>query len=82
MQDEDMRSPAEQEREIDAAIMGLMLDERFDLWAIVEVEREIGDAVAVRDSLRRLRGAGLIHRLELGFVMATRAARLADELPL
>lgn len=62
--------------------MGLLLDPRFHIWAITEVQREIGDEVAVRDSLSRLRGAGLIHELfYMGFVWPTRAARVADELP-
>jgi hypothetical protein len=74
--------PSYSPEQIDAAIMGLLLDERFHLWAIVEVEREIGDRVETRDSLSRLRGAGLIYELDLGFVFATRAARLGCELPL
>lgn len=81
MHDEDMGSVAEQDNEIDAAVLALLLDERFDVWATVEVEREIGDAVATKDSLARLRGAGLIYELSHGFVMASRAARAADRLP-
>ena len=82
MHDEDMRSPAEQDRDMDAAVMGLLLDPRFHIWKISEVQKEIGDEVAVRDSLNRLRGAGLVHELfYLGFVMPTRAALAADELP-
>jgi hypothetical protein len=77
MQEQRSSSP----EEIDGAIMGLLLDDRFDLWAVVEIEREIGDALAVRDSLRRLRGAGLAHEIGFGgFVTASRAARVADEL--
>lgn len=82
MQNEDMRSPVEQDQAMDAAVMGLLLDPRFHLWAVVEVERQIGDAVAARDSLNRLRAAGLVHEIHLGeFVMPTRAALAADELP-
>ncbi len=66
--------------QIDAAIMGMLLDDRFDIWAIVEVEREIGDSLAVKDGIRRLRGAGLIHELDMGFVTPTRAARRASEM--
>ena len=78
MQKERNRSP----EQVAAAIMSLLLDAPFDLSAIVEIEREIGDPVAVRDGLNRLRGAGLIYELEnMMFVMATRAARLAAELP-
>jgi hypothetical protein len=66
--------------QIDAAIMGLLLDDCFDLWAVSEVEREIGNALDVRDGIRRLRGAGLIHELDMGFVTPTRAARRASEM--
>jgi hypothetical protein len=65
---------------VDSAIVGLLLDSRFDLWSIAEIEREIGNPVIVRDSLNRLRGAGLIHEIDMAFVAATRAARLAAEL--
>jgi hypothetical protein len=65
MQGEDMRSPVEQDQAMDAAVMGLLLDPRFHLWKISEVQREIGDEVAVRDSLNRLRGAGLVHETAL-----------------
>jgi hypothetical protein len=68
--------------QIDSAIMGLLLDARFDLWAVVEIEREIGDPVAVKDSLARLRGGGLVYEIASDFVTATRAARLAEELRL
>lgn len=82
MRVEDMRSPIEEERAMDAAVMGLLLDERFHVWAVVEVERQIGDAIAARDSLSRLRCAGLVHEIHMGeFVMPTRAALAADELP-
>ncbi len=75
MRDEDMRSPWSRIGRY-AAVMGLLLEERFDLWAVAEVEREIGNAVAVRDSLRSLHGAGLIHEIDMGgFVMPSRAAR-------
>jgi hypothetical protein len=77
MQEQRSSSP----EEIDGAIMGLLLDDRFDLWAIAEIEREIGDPVATGDSLRRLRGAGLVHEIGSGgFVTASRAARVADDL--
>lgn len=61
--------------QVDAAIMGLLLDDRFGLWAVSEVEREIGSATMVADSLRRLRGVGLVHMVEEEFVKPTRAAR-------
>jgi len=81
MHDEDRRSRLD-DRDMDAAVMGLLLDPQFHIWKVSEVEKEIGDPVAVRDSLSRLRGAGLIHELfSMGFVWPTRAARAADELP-
>jgi hypothetical protein len=67
--------------QVDAAVMGMLLDDRFDIWAVAEIEREIGDSIATRDSLRRLRGTGLVHELANGFVMASRAARAAEDLP-
>jgi hypothetical protein len=76
-----MGSPAEQDTQVDDAVMGLLLSTP-GLWAVVEVEREIGDRAAAADSLVRLVGGGLAHRLDGGFVFASRAARLARELPL
>ncbi len=73
MQDKGISSVEEQEREIDYAVMGLLLHHHHGLWAVEEVEREIGDRIEAQDSLARLHGVGLIHRLE-GFVFATRAA--------
>lgn len=69
----DQRSPvAEGEDRVDVAVLGLLLgDDR--LWSVEEVGREIGDPVEVADSLARLYGAGLVHRLE-DFAFATRAA--------
>lgn len=43
-------------------------------WAVEELVREIGDRIAVADALARLVGAGLLHRLDAGFVFASRAA--------
>lgn len=62
----------------DAAVLGLMLprdDQRP--WSKDEIDRVIGEDTA--DSLNRLYGAGLIHRLN-GFVWATRAAIMAEEI--
>jgi len=64
------------ERGIDAAILRCLLDERFDLWAVAALERKFGERAAVRASLARLRRRGLVHEAGLGFVTATKAARL------
>ena len=76
----DQRSPVtEDEAKVDVAVLGLLL-ETDRLWSVEEVRRESGDPVETEDSLARLYGGGLIHRLE-GFVFAARpalqAARLA-----
>jgi hypothetical protein len=65
----------------DHAILTLLLHERSPgPWAIDELVREIGDRIAVEDAIARLYGAGLIHRLDPGFVFPTRAALRADQL--
>ncbi|HEX4436981.1 MAG TPA: hypothetical protein VH061_09310 [Solirubrobacteraceae bacterium] len=67
---------AEREGQTDSAILGLlMLETSHRPWAIEEIAREMRRDVT--DSLNRLYGAGLIHRLD-GFVWATRAAVMAD----
>ena len=80
MQSEDMRSPEQEDRDMDAAVMTLLLDDRFDVWAISEVERAIGNRVAVNDSLSRLQAGGLVNRLERGFVKPSRAALYCSRL--
>lgn len=68
---------AEREGAIDCAILGMLVNSDLRLWARDEIEREMGRDVT--DSLNRLYGGGLIHRLE-GFAWATRAALMADEI--
>jgi hypothetical protein len=79
MQDERSSVEADETRN-DAAVLGLLLAEP-GLWSVEEVVRAIGDELAVTDSLARLHGGGLVHRIS-GFVFATRAAvesaRVAD----
>lgn len=68
--------PAERERHIDATSLGMLLgqdDQRP--WSVDEIEREIGKETA--DSLNRLYGGSLIHRLDR-FVWASRAALMAE----
>lgn len=67
--------PAEQEADSDRDVLYLLTaDDAQRPWSSDEVAREIGDRAAAVDSLDRLYGAGLIHRLGEGFVFATRAA--------
>jgi hypothetical protein len=68
--------------QVDAAVMALLLDARFDLWAVSEVEREIGSAAAAHDSVTRLQASGLVHVIEETFVRPTRAALYMDRLEL
>jgi hypothetical protein len=82
MHDHRTLTPAEEDARSDSAVLGLMLgqdDQRP--WSRDEIAREIGSEMNATDSLNRLYGAGLIHRLE-GFVWATRAAIKADEISL
>jgi hypothetical protein len=62
----------------DRAVLGILLDRDAQRpWSESEIEREIGSSTA--DCLNMLHGAGLIHRL-CGFVWATRAALVSDEI--
>ena len=78
MHDQTTLSPAERQGQLDSAILGLlMLETSHRPWSVDEIAREIGKDPT--DSLNRLYGGGLIHRLD-GFVWATRAAAMADEI--
>lgn len=80
MQHQRTLSPAEADGQIDAATLSLLTGPRVQRpWSVDEIEREIGDGAT--DSLNRLYGVGLVHRLD-GFVWATRAALAADDLAL
>jgi hypothetical protein len=70
-------APTERQRQLDSAILAMLVHEEALLWSVEEIAREIKtDPV---DSLDRLHGGGFIHRLE-NYVWATRAAFIADEL--
>ena len=78
MQENPTPTPAERQWTLDGAILGLLIDlDSPRPWSVDEIAREIGEDVT--DSLNRLYGAGLAHRLD-GFVSATRAAIVADEI--
>jgi hypothetical protein len=78
MQHQRTLSPAEEDLMIDSGILGLLIrPDNRRLWSKGEIDREIGQETI--DSLNRLYGAGLIHRLN-GFVWVTRAAIIADHL--
>jgi hypothetical protein len=80
MHDQRKPTPAEDDARVDGAILRLLLDaDARGPWAVEEVARQIGDRVSTVDSLARLHGAGLIHRID-GFVFASRAAIECDAL--
>jgi hypothetical protein len=79
MQQEGSRTVVEADTETDRAVLAVLLNEGPQLWSVDELVRTIGNTIEVQDSLARLYGAGLLHRLE-GFVLASRAARRALEL--
>jgi hypothetical protein len=81
MQSNDMCSTDEGGWRTDAAIMGLLL-ERSTPWAVDELVREVGDSIDASDSLARLVGGGLVHRLAGDFVIASRTAELASSMDL
>jgi hypothetical protein len=71
---------AEQDNMIDGSILSTMIDAHEPrLWSRDELERMHGRDVT--DSLNRLYGSGLIHRLK-GFVWPTRAALMSNEIAL
>jgi hypothetical protein len=72
---------AEQDRQAESAILGLLLNfESGSLWSVEEVVRQLSaPRLDVMDGLASLRGAGLIHRVG-DFVFATRAASSFDRL--
>ncbi len=81
MHDQRSCDVAADEERADRAVLELLLDPDGVVWSDDELARELGDPLSVTDSLARLYGAGLIHRLE-GFAFATRAAARAGRLAL
>jgi hypothetical protein len=74
----DQRTPAEQDDVADRSIMDVLLDDPGP-WAVEELQREFLAPIAVVDSINRLAGVGMVHRLD-GFVFATRTAKQAAAL--
>lgn len=74
--------PSPDSEQVDSAVLGLLLAPDSERpWSDEEIAREIGDKVETTDSLARLAGAGLVHRLK-GFSWASRAALHGDALRL
>lgn len=81
MQDQRIQTVADEEAQTDQAVLGLLLTDSAAIWSVEEVASEIGNLIHVTDSVNRLAGIGLVHRLD-GFVFVTRAAAKATELAL
>jgi hypothetical protein len=80
MHDERTLTPAEEDARDDSAVLALLVeDDTQRPWSLEELAREIRNEIRAIDSVNRLYGAGLIHRLE-GFVWPTRAAVKAEAL--
>jgi Mn-dependent DtxR family transcriptional regulator len=62
---------------IDAVILRL-LSEMPGPWQVAELERELGKLAPVRDSVARLAGAGLLHRIGDGFITISASGRYAN----
>jgi hypothetical protein len=78
MHDQPTLSPGERMDQEDRVILDmLMLETSHRPWSVDEIARELGSDPS--DSLRRLYGGGLIHRLEQ-FVWASHAAIKAEEI--
>jgi hypothetical protein len=78
MHDQPTLSPAERDAQQDRVILDmLMLETSHRPWSVDEIARELRSDPT--DSLRRLYGGGLIHRLEQ-FVWASHAAVVAEEI--
>jgi hypothetical protein len=79
-QDQEPLTVAEEDDRTDKAIIDLLIDPAVQRpWAVEEIAREIGDTIETVDSLARLAGAGLIHRLD-DFAWASRAALHSERL--
>jgi len=76
MHDQSTRSNIEFDDASDRAIIDALTDDPGP-WAVVELQREFLNPLAVEDSLNRLVGVGMVHRIGDGFVFASRTAKQA-----
>jgi hypothetical protein len=74
---------AEQDKQAEGAILGLLLNfEAGSIWSVEELVRQLSASrLEVIDGLASLAAAGLIHRIG-DYVFATRAASSFDRLQL
>lgn len=73
MHGQPIADPAREDGAYDSMVLDLLVVEHDGLWSVDELKRMLGDTSEIDDSLARLHGLGLVHRLG-GFVCATRSA--------
>jgi hypothetical protein len=71
-------TPGERIDRREKMVLAMMLEDPFP-WTVEEIGRALNNQGYASDSVDKLAGAGLVHRLD-GFVFPTRAARRADEI--
>jgi hypothetical protein len=71
MQHQPITDPSHDDAQLDARVLDLLVHDHVGLWSLDELRQLLGDPA--EDSLARLHGLGLIHRLD-GYVFASRAA--------
>ncbi len=71
---------SEMEDVSDRTVMEFLLVNDPGLWAVADLQREFRNPLDLEDSLNRLVGAGMAHRVGEGFVMASRTAKQASEM--
>ena len=71
-------TPGERIDRREKLVLAMMLEDPFP-WTVEEIGRALNNHGYASDSVAKLAGAGLVHRLD-GFVFPTRAARRADEI--
>lgn len=75
------RDLIDEECRTDKVVLSLMWHDRSWPWSLDEIAREIGSQPNAEDAVRRLSGAGLLHR-HGEFVFPSRAARRGAEIEL
>lgn len=80
MQDKGIADVGMDQDACESVVLQLLLDEDHPLWTVEEIARELGHDLNAVDACNRLYAGGLLHRCG-DFVLATRAAARAHELP-
>jgi hypothetical protein len=73
-------SAAHKADHLDFIVLETIIDPCAGLWSAAEVQQALGGDIDVEDSITRLHGIGLIHKLG-EFIFPTRAAARSHDLP-